>query len=170
MEFIDIAYKRKCALELWARIQVLWKGACLLALPIGKRFWHCCHIWAQNFGWNLTECGRTCEWHVYYYVHAYDGWACSLQPSSWIRQEVLDQVRKVFGLKFEPAVKGRGIESLGNELLVWVNPLFLITKHPSINQHLHWYHGRKNPNLIWIADKHYRYPNPRLNQGLWGQN
>lgn len=31
-----------------------------------------------NF-WLELECGRTCEWHVYYYVHAYDGWACSSQ-------------------------------------------------------------------------------------------
>jgi hypothetical protein len=35
MELIDIAYKRKCGLDLWARIQVLCKGASLLALPIG---------------------------------------------------------------------------------------------------------------------------------------
>jgi hypothetical protein len=63
-----------------------------------------CRIWAENFGWNLTQCVSE-TWST---MCAYDGWACCIEvhASGW---EILHPVREVFSLKFEPAIKGRVI-------------------------------------------------------------
>ncbi len=63
-----------------------------------------CRIWAENFGWNLTQCVSE-TWST---MCAYDRWACCIEVhvSSW---EILHPVREVFSLKFEPAIKGRVI-------------------------------------------------------------
>ncbi len=51
---------------------------------------HCCTIWAQNFGSNLSQCVSDI-WNI---THPYDEWACSIEVYAY-GLKVLDLAREV---------------------------------------------------------------------------
>ncbi len=71
-----------------------------LALPIGKRL-----CFSVGFDHKVLARTQPNVWVIWRTMCAYDGWACSIKvyAPKW---EVLDPIREVFCLMFEPVIKG----------------------------------------------------------------